>query len=85
MTTGVHHLHWIESDALVVGYMNTSCEFEPSLALASIDVKTKSVAVVCDLKEPVCSNDKTDLCCHRYITRYLPNWWALVTFSILHY
>lgn len=54
--------------------MDTSAQFEPSLALVHVDLDQQKAALACDLKEPVCMCEKTDICSHRYITKYLPEW-----------
>lgn len=77
LCAGIHHLNWIESDLIVVGYLKEADEFQASLCLVRINVTAKTASVVHDAKDAVCSPEKTDLCSHHYTTCYLPQWYAM--------
>jgi hypothetical protein len=73
-TVGINHIHCLEPGLLAVGYLNTSLSFEPSLALASFN-RSGGVAVLSDLRDPVCTVEAMDAAYHRYHTQYIAQWY----------
>jgi hypothetical protein len=71
---GINHIHCLGPGLLAVGYLNTSRSFEPSLALASFD-RSGGVAVLSDLRDPVCMVEAMDAAYHRYHTQYIAQWY----------
>ena len=60
---------------LVVGYLNASSSYEPSLALYRINPESSvPLELVRDLQDPVCFCEEMDAPHHRYLTQFIPQW-----------
>lgn len=77
----IHHLHWVELDLVVMGYLSGTAS-EPSLALLRVGrdaagAVCSRLTVECDLEERVCSYDDDFVSAprsHRYLTTYIKQW-----------
>ena len=61
---------------MLIGYLQKSCGYAPSLALLHVESSFRSMKIVSDLEEAVCGFDESSVsvASHRYFTRYIKPW-----------
>ena len=70
----IHHLNWIESDLIIIGYFNKSNDYQPSIAAVSFNYSSSQCfSLIDDLKDPVCNSEEFNEN-HKYFLRYFSLW-----------
>jgi hypothetical protein len=72
----INHLHCIEPGVMVVGYLNASSSYDPSLTLMKLDSRSAQtpLALCKDMRDAVCMCEQFDAPHHRYYTHFIEQW-----------